>query len=160
MSRKRKKHEEGEPEPEFQVAPMVDVLLVLLMFFMSITSTEVLKKVADLQLPEAIHSQDKDKKAEKGGGEVVVNVSYPGPDKPPAISIDQVGYGSVDQIGPVLQSRKAQSPQLRVLIRADENIEYRTLADIMKVVGANQIGNVTFAVLTSKDAPKPAAPAP
>ena len=33
----------GEGEPEFQVAPMIDVLLVLLIFFMSITSAQVLK---------------------------------------------------------------------------------------------------------------------
>ncbi|MGH6755164.1 MAG: ExbD/TolR family protein, partial [Bradyrhizobium sp.] len=30
-------------EPEFQVAPMIDVLLVLLVFFMMITSAQVLK---------------------------------------------------------------------------------------------------------------------
>ncbi|MBA3608646.1 MAG: biopolymer transporter ExbD, partial [Chthoniobacterales bacterium] len=30
-------------EPEFQVAPMIDVLLVILVFFMTITSTQVLK---------------------------------------------------------------------------------------------------------------------
>ena len=33
----------GEGEPEFQIAPMVDVLLVLLIFFMSITSAQVLE---------------------------------------------------------------------------------------------------------------------
>ena len=28
----------GDGEPEFQIAPMIDVLLVLLIFFMSITT--------------------------------------------------------------------------------------------------------------------------
>ena len=32
-------------EPDFQIAPMIDVLLVLLIFFMSITSAQVLKVV-------------------------------------------------------------------------------------------------------------------
>ena len=31
----------GEGEPEFQIAPMIDVLLVLLIFFMSITTAQV-----------------------------------------------------------------------------------------------------------------------
>ncbi|HSI86932.1 MAG: ExbD/TolR family protein [Candidatus Methylacidiphilales bacterium] len=158
MSRKHKKHVEDEPDPEFQVAPMVDVLLVLLMFFMSITSTEVLKKVADLQLPEAIHSIEKKADGTKQQGEVVINVSYPGPDIPPAISIDQVQYSTVDALGPVLADRLVKAPNLRVLIRADEKVEYRVLADIMKAVGAAKIGNVTFAVLTAQ--PKPTAPAP
>ena len=32
----------AEGEPEFQIAPMIDVLLVLLIFFMSITTTPLL----------------------------------------------------------------------------------------------------------------------
>src|ERR1043165_2416163 len=149
MSRKHKKHQEDDPDPEFQVAPMVDVLLVLLMFFMSITSTEVLKKVADLELPEAIHSKDVDKN--RPGGEVVINITLPEKDRP-AFSVDQTSYRTPEDIGPFLKERLAQSPNLRVLIRADQNIEYRTLADIMKIVGKSNIGNVTFAVLTAKEA--------
>ena len=38
-------------EPEFQIAPMIDVLLVLLVFFMSITSAEVLKVDQNIVLP-------------------------------------------------------------------------------------------------------------
>ena len=38
-------------EPEFQIAPMIDVLLVLLVFFMSITSAEVLKVDKNIRLP-------------------------------------------------------------------------------------------------------------
>ena len=38
-------------EPEFQIAPMIDVLLVLLIFFMSITSAEVLKVDKNIVLP-------------------------------------------------------------------------------------------------------------
>jgi biopolymer transport protein ExbD len=40
----------GEGEPEFQVAPMIDVLLVLLIFFMSITSSQVLKVDKNISL--------------------------------------------------------------------------------------------------------------
>ena len=40
-------------EPEFQVAPMIDVLLVILVFFMTITSTQVLKVDKTISLPIA-----------------------------------------------------------------------------------------------------------
>ena len=46
----------GEGEPEFQVAPMIDVLLVLLIFFMSITSSQVLKVDKNISLPVAAPS--------------------------------------------------------------------------------------------------------
>jgi biopolymer transport protein ExbD len=40
----------GDGEPEFQIAPMIDVLLVLLIFFMSITSAQVLSIDKEIQL--------------------------------------------------------------------------------------------------------------
>ncbi|MEY3491359.1 MAG: hypothetical protein RL309_487 [Verrucomicrobiota bacterium] len=52
----------GEGEPEFQVAPMIDVLLVLLIFFMSITSAQVLKVDKNIALPVASNGVKRDDK--------------------------------------------------------------------------------------------------
>ena len=51
-----------EEDPEFQIAPMIDILLVLLVFFMSISSTEVLQTNDKVKLPIAKDAKDKDKK--------------------------------------------------------------------------------------------------
>ena len=59
-------------EPEFQIAPMIDVLLVLLIFFISITSMEVLRIDQDIVLPVAEDAV----KAQKERGEVILNVRY------------------------------------------------------------------------------------
>ena len=40
-------------EPDFQLAPMIDVLLVMLIFFMTITSAQVLRVDKNIQLPTA-----------------------------------------------------------------------------------------------------------
>ena len=40
-------------EPEFQIAPMIDVLLVLLIFFMSITTLRVERMDKTVNLPVA-----------------------------------------------------------------------------------------------------------
>ena len=62
----------GEGEPEFQVAPMIDVLLVLLIFFMSITSSQVLKVDKNISLPVASHGVKRDDKAAAG----LINISW------------------------------------------------------------------------------------
>jgi biopolymer transport protein ExbD len=41
---KKATREMAEEDPEFQIAPMIDILLVLLVFFMSISSTQVLQR--------------------------------------------------------------------------------------------------------------------
>ena len=47
-----------EEDPDFQIAPMIDVLLVLLVFFMSISSTEVLQSTKNIELPVAANGND------------------------------------------------------------------------------------------------------
>ena len=64
----------GEGEPEFQVAPMIDVLLVLLIFFMSITSSQVLKVDKNISLPVAANGVKRDDKAAAG----LINISFSG----------------------------------------------------------------------------------
>ena len=61
----------GDEDPEFQVAPMVDVLLVLLMFFTATTTTEIKSQMADLTLPDAQDAKDR----EKGEGQFTVNIN-------------------------------------------------------------------------------------
>ena len=46
-------------EPEFQVAPMIDVLLVLLIFFMSITSAQVEQLDKSIHLPVAPDARER-----------------------------------------------------------------------------------------------------
>src|SRR5947208_16344459 len=59
-------------EPEFQVAPMIDVLLTILVFFMTITSAQVLKVDKTIALPVAKDAQKKD----NSRAEAVVNVRW------------------------------------------------------------------------------------
>jgi biopolymer transport protein ExbD len=46
-------------EPEFQVAPMIDVLLVLLIFFMSITTAQIEALDTSIKLPVAPDAKER-----------------------------------------------------------------------------------------------------
>src|ERR1700761_3187409 len=65
-----------EEDPEFQIAPMIDILLVLLVFFMSISSTEVLQSNDKVKLPVAKDAKDKDKKNNGASGLSILNVLW------------------------------------------------------------------------------------
>jgi biopolymer transport protein ExbD len=147
---------DSDGDPEFQVAPMVDVLLVLMLFFMAITSTEVLKKDPNLQLADAKHA-----KARSGDhkNEVVVNVSWDGLTSVASLSMNGISYqGATD---PALQSALAsqhqQNPAAYVVIRADKNVEYSNISDLMTTCAGAGISTVTFAVLIGGGNNKPAA---
>src|ERR1700722_8508603 len=95
VTRQRKrKRIDTDGDPEFQVAPMVDVLLVLMLFFMAITSTEVLKKNKNLQLAEAVHGR----KQEDTKNQIVVNIAWDGIHSVAQLSMDGVDYPTADSM--------------------------------------------------------------
>jgi len=159
LKRKRKqKHIDTDGDPEFQVAPMVDVLLVLMLFFMAITSTEVLKKDKNLQLADAKHAKPAEDKTHKN--EIIVNVDWNGITNEPMFSLDGVSYPSADSMKDILTSQHSKNPAAYVVIRADRNTEYSNISDVMQVCGGAGISTVSFAVLIGGDNNKQPAPAP
>jgi biopolymer transport protein ExbD len=142
---RQKRRVDSDGDPEFQVAPMVDVLLVLMLFFMAITSTEVLKKDPNLHLPDADHAKPADKDQKKKTNEVVVNVSWD--NHTASFTVDGVRYPTADDLAGVLAQRYKQNPQAYVLIRADQDVEYSNIADVMTSCASAGIGTVSFAVV-------------
>jgi biopolymer transport protein ExbD len=146
IKRQRKRRRiDTDGDPEFQVAPMVDVLLVLMLFFMAITSTEVLKKDKNLQLADAKNAKPAESKNHKN--EIVVNVDWDGINSVALFSLDGVSYPSADSMQGALATQHQQNPGAYVVIRADKNVEYSNISDLMSACGNAGISTVTFAVL-------------
>ncbi len=143
---------EHEPDPEFQIAPMIDILLVLLVFFMSISSTEVLQSNKEINLPIAKEA----KEAKDNPGQVIINVTYTSINDLTAIEVDQQNYAMPADIVPILINKVSANPLLRVLIRADREVRYDYVRKILEAVGQSGVGNVTFSVV-DKDGQAPAA---
>jgi len=141
-----------EEDPEFQIAPMIDILLVLLVFFMSISSTEVLQTREDITLPVAKDAKEKDKQTPQG--QVIINVLWNDLIGAGAGTVDLDGktYGNPAEIGPLLRAKVDKQPQVRIVIRADRKVRYEYLRNLIKTAGAAGIQNVTFSV-TDKDTP-------
>jgi biopolymer transport protein ExbD len=140
----RKRHvrkPEPEVEPEFQIAPMIDILLVLLVFFMSISSTEVLQSSQDVNLPVARDATE----SKKNPGQVIVNVLYNPLTTETVLEIDERAV-SLGELAPMLQAKVVANPLVRVLVRADKQVRYEFMRALLEIVGKAGVGNVTFSV--------------
>ena len=144
-----------EEDPEFQIAPMIDILLVLLVFFMSISTSEVLQASQGVVLPVAKDA----KKRDKPKGEVMVNVLWNTINNIGLIEISEAKYDRADQIAGLLAGAVQANPETRVVIRADRNVRYEYLRSVMVAAGKAGVGKVTFSVV-DKDDKAPAEPAP
>ena len=148
-SKKKVRKPDHEPDPEFQIAPMIDILLVLLVFFMSISSTEVLQSNKEIHLPIAKEA----KEAKDNPGQVIINLTYTPMNDMTGVELDQKDYASPTDLVPLLQNKVAANPMVRVLIRADREVKYDFVRQVLQAVGQSGIGNVTFSVVDKEASP-------
>lgn len=141
--RKAAVREMPEEDPDFQIAPMIDVLLVLLVFFMSISSTEVLQSTKNIELPVAADGTS----AKKNKGQVIVNIAWMTSADAGVITVDERDYATPGDLTPMLKQRSATNPGLRVLVRADKQTRWDFTRGVVLAVGQAGIGNVTFSVV-------------
>src|SRR3954451_17722210 len=101
-----------EEDPEFQIAPMIDILLVLLVFFMSISSTEVLQKTEGITLPVAKDAKDAEHDTK---GQTIINILWTESNNSGTNEIDKKTFSTADQTVGILQEGVQKNPKMRIL---------------------------------------------
>jgi len=149
-------------EPEFQIAPMIDVLLVLLIFFISITSMEVLRIDQDIALPVAEDAL----RAQKERGEVILNVRYNettrkarfniNADARPIEASDVLITELTKAVAQAQTSIKAGWNQnVRLVIRADKTTPSFEISRAMNAGAEAGISDIAFSAASREDSPVP-----
>ena len=111
-------------EPEFQVAPMIDVLLVLLIFFM-ITSTLVTTSALDILLPKA---SGKTENRQSTSVSITKNLTY-------FIDSKKVNENSLEQSLLTLLAGK-ENPT--IVLRAEEGVPIEKAVKVMDIANRNR----------------------
>jgi len=143
-----------EEDPEFQIAPMIDILLVLLVFFMSIASTEVLQSNHSITLPVAADGKEASKNSP---GQVIINIAWVPMNNIGSIEISDRKYADADEIIPAVSAAVQANPLARVLIRADRAVKWEFMKTVMKAVAQAGVANVTFSVVNKDSVNAPPA---
>jgi len=139
----------GDGEPEFQIAPMIDVLLVLLIFFMSITTAQVLKVDKNITLPVAENGSKKDNTR----AEAIVNVRWEAAKKKATYIYEDNSYSDLTKLSAELAlakkasekvGRKGTNPDFRVVIRGDREGNARSISLAMNAAAEAGIDDISF----------------
>jgi biopolymer transport protein ExbD len=119
----------------FQIAPMVDILLVLLVFFIVTWNFSVTEKELDVKIPTATHAKDTDPYV----GQVVVNVKTDG-----AIYFNRKQI-TPDELVLKLRDLARLFPDQAVILRGDQNAAYKSIMNVLDICRQANIWNVAFA---------------
>lgn len=133
-------------EPEFQIAPMIDVLLVLLIFFMSITSSQVLRIDKDISLPVAPDAKKKEKQALSEGA---LNLKWVPAEKTAKFNFEGIDYPAMEDLVAAVQRYREndKTGRYRVIIRGDKNLPAIEVQKAMSVLGQAGLENIAFSAL-------------
>jgi len=123
-------------EPEINLIPMIDVLLVILIFLM-ITTTYSKFAGLEINLPTADAQAQKEQPNEinvvvTSGGEVMVN-------KVP------VGSREVDAISVALRRAAGDGKEPVVIINADAKATHQSVIDVMQAAQQSGLSHISFA---------------
>jgi biopolymer transport protein ExbD len=141
-------------EPDFQIAPMVDVLLVILIFFMVITSAQVLNIDKSIKLPIAPDAAKKD----DSRSEAVVNVRWDASANRSVFNFqDKLYYRGSELVDPIraakaygdkiAASKPGQNPEFRIVIRGDRDVPALFVSQAMNAAAEAGVSDISFSTV-------------
>jgi biopolymer transport protein ExbD len=130
----RRRHQEEEDKPSLMLSPMIDMIFLLLVFFMVGTMYMSDIRTIPIRLPKASHSEN----VSKSNFSVTVK-------KDGTLYLDEKQIGMKELVAnAALESRRDSS--FSVIIRAEDDANYKTvitLLDELKGAGVTRFGLAT-----------------
>jgi biopolymer transport protein ExbD len=126
----------------FQLAPFIDVLMFLLVFFLLTWNIARYEQDIEVKVPTAKHATD----PKRLPGEIIVNVRENG-----AIVLNRREIPP-DELRDILTKIVKDFPDQAVILRADEDVSYRHVVKVLDACRAADLWNIAFA--TNRSDPK------
>ena len=130
-------------EPEINLIPFIDVLLVVLIFLMLSTTYS---KFTELQITLPVADADK---ARDRPHEIIVSVAADGRY---AVNRKPVDGRSVELLAAELASAAAGSTEMIVIVSADATVAHQSVINVMDAARRANLPRLTFATQTSAGA--------
>lgn len=130
----------GREEPEINFVPLIDVLLVVLIFLMASTTYSRFAELK-INLPTA----EAEKSAEQKQN-IQVSVSANGQY---AVNDTPVSFSGADEFSLVLRQAAGSNADPMVVVNADAQASHQSVVNVMEAARAAGFGKLTFATQTS-----------
>jgi biopolymer transport protein ExbD len=128
-------------DPGFQIAPMIDVIFLLLCFFIASQLFSQWETEIDITLPTAETGQI----PERLPGEVIINILEDGSKMVNSRALDD------DDLESLLTRIAKLFPGQPVLIRADKRTEYEHIIGVLDMCRKQDIWNISFATIAAEE---------
>ncbi len=119
----------------FMIAPMVDILLVVLVFFIVTWNFALTENELDVRVPTAVKANE----AQPYVGQVVINITAKG-----EIIVNRQ-QKSNQELLELLKNLSKLYPDQAVIVRGDQSVNYKHIVEVLDICRQADIWNVAFA---------------
>lgn len=130
----------------FQMAPMVDVIFLLLIFFIAAAVYSQWESKLEIKVPTAETALDRSRYP----GEAIINI-----DKDGRFYLNSIEF-SASRLEELLSNLSNDYPDQPVVIRPDKETDCEYLIQIIDICAKTDIANISFATLKPEEASKTA----
>jgi len=127
-------------KPIVQMAPLIDIVFLTLIFFMTLSIFNQLESEINISVPKAKES----KQTLRSPGEIIINVSKDG-----TVIVNQRKL-AYDELVDMLKKISTLFPDQPVIIRADEKSYHMYVVKVLDACASADIWNVSFATIKEK----------
>ena len=124
-------------KPVVQMAPLIDIVFLTLIFFMTLSIFNQLESEISVSVPKAKES----KEIVRSPGEIIINILKDG-----TVIVNQKKL-SYEELKNMLRSISTLFPDQPVIIRADEKTYHKFVVEVLDACAGADIWNVAFATI-------------
>lgn len=122
-------------ESGFQIAPMIDIVFLLLIFFIVTWNFARWESEIEVQVPSAQEGDE----TRRAVGEIIVNVRADG-----VVVVNRREMDAEQLLG-TLERIASLYPDQAVILRGDQSVEYKHIVEVLDICRQANIWNVAFA---------------
>jgi len=127
--------------PAIQMAPLIDIVFLLLIFFMSASIFYQLETEINITVPTA----DESTETKRAPGEIIINIRKDGT---VVVNQRQMDYGELqNMLGRISELYRGQP----VIIRADRQTYHKDVIRVLDICAGADIWNVSFATMKEEE---------
>lgn len=123
--------------PGIQIAPLIDIVFLTLIFFMVLSIFNQLESEISISVPKARES----KETVRSPGEIIINIKKDG-----TVIVNQKRL-NYEELEKMLKKISALFPNQPVIIRADEETYHKFVIKVLDACAGADIWNVSFATI-------------
>lgn len=145
---------EEAPNLGFQIAPMLDVVFVILLYFMVLAGTVKIEFEIKTTLPGSVESSSS-ASADEPPEEVTIGISEEG-----EVSLNEDPIGAPNdthlnelyiQMRQLADAASQASQKIIVTVAAEETVKYDRIMHVLDVLAKAKVSNVTFSATGGED---------